>query len=302
MSPKLVSVCLTTNAALRLGRLLFGKMHMVTVVCEWCGISFEKFPSRANRVNRHLCCREHLALWKKGRPSYKRTAEHRARMSEVQKSNVALMQQHGDRIRKHNLDVKKGHSWDEIYGPRKAAQLRQHYRKITRGKRNPNYGNSVLSGESNPNWRGGVSKQPYSFEFDETLKIEIRQRDGNRCVICGISEKVHRQKYPLQYHLSIHHIDYDKTNCDPSNLVSLCKSCHSASNHRRKYHRRIFTEYIADIEQRLSSQSENSEPASGTAHDLRPKDFPRAGSSSYTQLSLPGLQAIHPTRRPPDNN
>ena len=27
--------------------------------------------------------------------------------------------------------------------------------------------------------------------------------------------------------LDVHHIDYDKTNCDPNNLVSLCDSCHA---------------------------------------------------------------------------
>ena len=31
------------------------------------------------------------------------------------------------------------------------------------------------------------------------------------------------------------HIDYDKDNLDPKNLISLCKSCHMKTNHNRAY-------------------------------------------------------------------
>jgi hypothetical protein len=35
--------------------------------------------------------------------------------------------------------------------------------------------------------------------------------------------------------LDVHHIDYDKKNGDPRNLVSLCKSCHIKTNYNREY-------------------------------------------------------------------
>jgi hypothetical protein len=31
------------------------------------------------------------------------------------------------------------------------------------------------------------------------------------------------------------HIDYNKKNCNPNNLISLCNSCHSKTNFDRKY-------------------------------------------------------------------
>ncbi len=33
---------------------------------------------------------------------------------------------------------------------------------------------------------------------------------------------------------AVHHIDYDKKNCDPTNLITLCFSCHGKTNYNRK--------------------------------------------------------------------
>jgi len=83
----------------------------------------------------------------------------------------------------------------------------------------------VRRGEGNSNWRGGKSFEPYPLAWTETLKKAIRQRDNYTCQVC-----FKKQKKPL---LSIHHIDYDKNNLDPSNLISLCVICHSKTNHNR---------------------------------------------------------------------
>ena len=74
------------------------------------------------------------------------------------------------------------------------------------------------------NWQGGISHEPYSFAFTKELKEAIRQRDNFICVVCG--------KYPA---FSVHHIDYDKKNCEPDNLITLCPNCHAKTNFNRKY-------------------------------------------------------------------
>lgn len=86
-----------------------------------------------------------------------------------------------------------------------------------------------ISREGNPNWRGGRSFEPYSTEFTEELKAKIRARDGHACFVCGLREEDHHRS------LAVHHIDYDKENCDPANLVTLCDACHGKTSHRRKY-------------------------------------------------------------------
>lgn len=219
---------------------------MVTVTCNWCNKEFEKFPGHAKRCKRHFCCRECYALWQRGRPSYERTPKHRVKMSLAVSSNTEAMKGNSAQLRRYNLQVKKGHTWEEIYGPEKAARLRKHYRETMSGKNNPNFGNHLLAGKNNPNWKGGVCREPYSFEFDEVLKEQIRQRDGYACQLCGMPQD--EQITHAGVKLSVHHIDYDKTNNAASNLVSLCKSCHSKTNYNREYYMRLFTaansEYI----------------------------------------------------------
>jgi len=76
---------------------------------------------------------------------------------------------------------------------------------------------------NNPNWRGGKSFEEYSLDWTETLKRAIRERDNYICQICS------------KYGDDVHHKDYDKKNCNPDNLITLCDSCHSKTNYNREY-------------------------------------------------------------------
>jgi len=73
------------------------------------------------------------------------------------------------------------------------------------------------------NWRGGISKEPYPFNFDNELKELVKRRDNYTCKMCKIPNDC----------LSVHHIDYNKKNSNPDNLISLCKSCHGKTNYNR---------------------------------------------------------------------
>lgn len=86
----------------------------------------------------------------------------------------------------------------------------------------------ALQGENNPMWRGGVSFEPYSPEFNERLKRKIRKRDGYICQRCGKTQEQELEE--LNKKLAVHHVDFDKENCDPSNLITLCASCNSKAN------------------------------------------------------------------------
>jgi hypothetical protein len=94
-------------------------------------------------------------------------------------------------------------------------------------------------GKNSPNWQGGLSFFPYSLKFNGDLKRSIRERDNFTCQECGVEENKNQKK------LSIHHIDYDKENCSESNLISLCKPCHSKTNGNRDYWFAYFT-YIME--------------------------------------------------------
>lgn len=103
---------------------------------------------------------------------------------------------------------------------------RRGYSIRTSGKWNPMYGKS---GDKSPVWLGGISFEPYPPEFNNKLKKRIKTRDGYQCQLCGTREK-----------LAIHHIDYEKQNCEDDNLVTLCLSCNVKVNKNREY----WTEYF----------------------------------------------------------
>lgn len=79
-------------------------------------------------------------------------------------------------------------------------------------------------GEKNPNWNGGTSFEPYTSEFNENLKRQVRERDGNRCV-CGLTNLEHMALFG--YPLHVHHTDGDKKNSSLSNLLTLGQYCHN---------------------------------------------------------------------------
>ena len=83
-------------------------------------------------------------------------------------------------------------------------------------------------GNKNGNWQGGKSFEPYSINWTEDVRYAIRKRDNFTCQECKHTEK------QLGYNLSIHHVDYNKKNNKENNLISLCKSCHSQTNFKRK--------------------------------------------------------------------
>jgi hypothetical protein len=100
-----------------------------------------------------------------------------------------------------------------------------------------------VSGEKNPCWLGGISFEPYPLGWNKTFREQIRYRDGYKCQLCGKSEIECNRK------LAVHHIDYDKDNLNPKNLISLCISCHMKTNTNREYWKEYFlTGYEKPIE------------------------------------------------------
>lgn len=97
----------------------------------------------------------------------------------------------------------------------------EHKRKLSEAQKK-------RTGSKNANWKGGLSFQPYTVDWTETLKRSIRERDNYICKVCN------------QYGKDIHHIDYDKKNCDPRNLATLCKICHCKTNSKREYWQEYF--------------------------------------------------------------
>lgn len=112
-----------------------------------------------------------------------------------------------------------------------------------------------MQGANNPAYRGGKKPKGYPRGFNQVLKEYVRQRDGYRCQVCGVSEEETGKA------LSTHHIDYDKKNCDPSNLIALCNPCHTKTNNKdRPYWQ---SRLSALVQSKESPEAQTSQVASG---------------------------------------
>ena len=90
------------------------------------------------------------------------------------------------------------------------------------------------TGEHNPQWVGGHTIE-YPPEWTRSLRKSIKSRDSYKCVLCG------------QRATDVHHIDYNKYNCDERNLISLCHSCHSRTNTNRRHWIEVFMRMIVEV-------------------------------------------------------
>lgn len=90
------------------------------------------------------------------------------------------------------------------------------------------------SGEANPNWRGGLSRKPYTWNF-RVISKKVIARDG-KCQNPGCGGKDTR--------LTTHHIDYDKQNNFLSNLICLCSSCNSRANFGRDEWQELYSDIV----------------------------------------------------------
>lgn len=91
------------------------------------------------------------------------------------------------------------------------------------GKRNPMYGRINFL---NPNWKGGITPdRQLLYQSKEWIKVikKLWKRDKAKCQRCGFKAKKHGE-------LHAHHItgfEAKEARTSLSNLVLLCKKCHS---------------------------------------------------------------------------
>jgi len=77
--------------------------------------------------------------------------------------------------------------------------------------------------------RSSGENRAYPLGWKEQLREAIRERDGHKCVVCSLPEEQNKKKLP------VHHVDYDRENLNPDNLVSLCSHCHGKTNTRKNH-------------------------------------------------------------------
>lgn len=80
-----------------------------------------------------------------------------------------------------------------------------------------------LFGQNNPNWKGGIAKNPYTHIFKKKISPFLRVL-YSKCQLCNATTD-----------LVVNHNNYNKSDNQWHNLIVLCRSCNSKVNFNRLY-------------------------------------------------------------------
>jgi len=134
----------------------------------------------------------------------------------------------------------------KFYGNIRRGEKRPEQSKRLLGSGNPAYGKKlpeerkqkisntlkergICAGSNNPNWRGGISKEPYCFVFgDKEWREFIFDRDKDKH--CWNPQCLWNSKQEV-----LHHINYNKKDCKPKNIIKICSSCNTSANFNREW-------------------------------------------------------------------
>ena len=179
--------------------------------CEICEKEFTTYPSKIKSGGGRFCSYACMGEDRKGKPSYKRTDEHKEAMSEKLKGREP--------------------NWDAIWA---AADAK-------RGKPIPDHQKKILSerwtGDKNPKWSGGISFERYAQGY---WNAETRESIIERDKVCQDCNKWDDADKGMH----IHHMDGLRVNHSPDNLVLLCVKCHKA---RHKKHNEVIKFISAEL-------------------------------------------------------
>jgi len=70
--------------------------------------------------------------------------------------------------------------------------------------------------------------------YDEDIRTSILKEQNFKCKLC--------KKDITEENSNLHHVDYDKKNCQTKNLVFLCFHCHGKTNSKRDFWKSVLLE------------------------------------------------------------
>lgn len=112
----------------------------------------------------------------------------------------------------------------------------KHHTKEAR--RNIGYGNTDIDFLLSTGGKYTRSTYPYSKCFKTLLKKQVRELYDNKCVVTGMTNEEHKEKYGCSLH--IHHWTYNKDETNPFYFVPVTQSINSQANANHSQWRDMF--------------------------------------------------------------
>ena len=213
----------------------------IIIKCLNCGGIFKVIPYYKNRLFCNEKC-SHKYMKKENHPMYnKHHSENSKRKMSKAHIDKILSEKHKKNIGKSQIGFK--HSEKTKTKIRKSHlennEKNGHWMQTKEGRKILSERAKWYIGENNPNWKGGVSIEPYCHVWsDKQYKESIKERDYYKCQNPSCNNKSDK--------LTGHHINYNKKNCAPGNIITLCVSCNGRANANRKSWSRFY-KHILDM-------------------------------------------------------
>lgn len=157
----------------------------------------------------------------------------------INKQSASLQKYWSNPEKRIECSIKRKQQWDERHEIKKRFSremkennpmhnkiIRKKHLRAVNDKKHRQKHSECMIGDNNPNWKGGISFEPYDSKFNRKLKRQIKIRDNFTCQLC-FTKKMEK--------LCIHHIDYNKQNSAHQNLITLCYMCNSNVNYNRDF-------------------------------------------------------------------
>lgn len=206
----------------------------VSCICHECGKEFYLPPFKIAAGSGKYCSRTCTIAFRRHTPAFRSEAT-KQKIAEVKRGSPGLfgkanpMYRHGHTATTEkycpicgaNFVAKAGRTAcsSECSEAVRLASLANFYATAAGAAAKAESSNR-LAGKGNPRWRDGRALTTYAPGWTYRLKRRIRQRDGGVCRRCG-AHPSNGRAHP------VHHIDGEKIDHSPQNLVTLCPACHT---------------------------------------------------------------------------
>jgi len=203
---------------------------------KFCLVCHKELSRKQILRNQKFCSIKCFGIWFRGKKAGEKNPFYGKKHSEATKKKI------GDANRNRSPPI-KGHTYEEFFGEEKAKELKKNHSLAMKGRTVSDETkekisksikekcgdkirerNKKMRGPLHPNWNGGSSRLPYSWEF-RTIRKKIIERDNATCQVC-------HKKLSDEF-CQIHHINYLKNDDREENLILLCPSCHAKTNYNR---------------------------------------------------------------------